>query len=229
MPRNGRCVEPDLAYHVTQRGSNKQRVFYCSTDYKRYLKLLAAEFADAEARVLGYCLMTNHIHMVVVPKRPDSLAVLFQRVHGRYAQCLNISRGRSGHLWQQRYFSCPLSESHLWWALRYVERNPCRAQLVGRPEEYRWSSAAAHLAEEPNRAAELGGQFLDLDFWNQKGGAENWRELLAGVDEPEKAYLLRRCTYAGRPFGDEEFLKQFEARFQRVWRRWGFEAKAHGA
>jgi putative transposase len=226
MPRNARCVLPDLAYHVTQRGSNKQRVFHCIADYKRYLHLVAAELADAGASVLAYCLMTNHVHLVVVPKQPDSLAVLFRRVHGRYAQYLNISRGQSGHLWQQRYFSCPLSESHLWSALSYVEQNPCRAQIVARPEEYRWSSAAAHLTDDTATAAKLANKVLDLNFWSQHGSAQRWRDLLR-IDEPlDRVTLLRRCTFAGRPFGDEEFLKQLESRFQRAWRRWGFETKA---
>ena len=124
MPSNARCVEPGLAYHVLRQ--------HC---------------VDAEVRVLAYCLMSNHVHLVVVPGRADSLAVLFRRVHGRYAQYLNIRRQRSGHLWQSRFFSCALSESHLWVALRYVEQNPCRACIAGTPGEYRWSSAGAHLRE----------------------------------------------------------------------------------
>jgi putative transposase len=188
---------------------------------------LATELADADARVLAYCLMTNHVHLVVVPKNADSLAILFRRVHGRYSQYLNVSRGQSGHLWQQRYFSCPMSESHLWSAIRYVEQNPCRAQIVGTAEEYRWSSAAAHLADDA--AAKLSGNLLDLGFWAEHGGAQRWREILSSPEQPDRLTLLRRCTYAGRPFGNEEFVKQLEERFNRVWRRWGFEAKAQGA
>jgi len=123
MPSNARCVEPGLAYHVLRQ--------HC---------------VDAEVRVLAYCLMSNHVHLVVVPGRADSLAVLFRRVHGRYAQYLNIRRQRSGHLWQSRFFSCALSESHLWVALRYVEQNPCRACIAGTPGEYRWSSYSANCS-----------------------------------------------------------------------------------
>jgi putative transposase len=74
--------------------------------------------------------MTNHIHAVVTPRRGDSLAVLFRRVHGRYAQYLNARMGRSGHLWQARFYSCPLAAGHLDTALRYVECNPPRARLA---------------------------------------------------------------------------------------------------
>ncbi len=225
MPRNARCVEPGLAYHVTQRGSNRQRVFFCASDYRMYLSLVRGELEDAGVRVLAYCLMTNHVHWVVVAGRADSLAVLFRRVHGRYAQYLNTRRHRSGHLWQQRYFSCPLSDSHLWIALRYVEQNPCRAMMVRFPEEYRWSSAAPHLSGSPDR-----GGILDWEYWKRSGGMETWRAMHATADDsPERVMLLRRCTYAGRPFGEEEFVERLETRFQRLWRRWGFEKSAAGA
>ena len=114
---------------------------------KIYLSLVARHLQDTGVKVLAYCLMSNHVHWVVVPERADSLAVLFRRVHGAYAQAVNAGLGRSGHLWQNRFYSCPLSGSRLWVALRYVEANPVRAGLVGRAEEYRWSSAAAHLGE----------------------------------------------------------------------------------
>ena len=94
--------------------------------------------------------MTNPVHLVVVPEREDSLAVLFRRVHGRYAQYLNARRQRSGHLWQNRFFSCPLSSRHLSTALRYVERNPLRAGLASQPGEYEWSSTRAHpMGQDP--------------------------------------------------------------------------------
>ncbi|HEV2199900.1 MAG TPA: transposase [Bryobacteraceae bacterium] len=224
MPRNARCVEAGLAYHVTQRGSNRQRVFYCASDYRMYLSLLREQLDDAGARVLAYCLMSNHVHLVVVPERADSLAVLFRRVHGRYSQYLNTRRRRSGHLWQQRYFSCPLSASHLWIALRYVEQNPCRAHLVAAAADYQWSSARAHLGLGADKT-----KLLDHDFWKRAGGLETWREMHDASDAPDRVLLLRRCTYAGRPFGDEEFVGRLEERFQRNWRRWGFEKLAAGA
>ena len=224
MPRNARCVEPGLPYHVTQRGTNRQRVFFSPTDYKMYLSLLGEQLKDSECRVLAYCLMTNHVHLVVVPARADSLAVLFRRVHGRYSQYLNTRRHRTGHLWQQRYFSCPLSESHHWIAVRYVEQNPCRAHMVKTAAEYRWSSAAAHLGESEDRSG-----VLDMAFWARAGGAETWGEMHRSEDGAEQITLLRRCTYSGRPFGGEEFVARMETQFQRSWRRWGFEKLATSA
>jgi putative transposase len=114
--------------------------------------------AEAGLRMLAYCLMPNHVHLVVVPERMDSLGVVFRRVHGRYAQYLNVRRGRSGHLWQNRFFSCALDGNHLSVALRYVERNPVRAGLVAEAESYTWSSARAHLTGKRNA-------LLDWQFW----------------------------------------------------------------
>jgi len=83
---HARCVESGLAYHVTPRGSNRQKVFFSVGDRKMYLSLLRQQAAEAEVRVLAYALMSNHVHLVEVPERDDSLAVLFRRLHGRYAR-----------------------------------------------------------------------------------------------------------------------------------------------
>ena len=218
MPRNARCILPGTAYHITQRGSGHRPTFFTSQDRRVYLDLVRTNLADTGLHLLSYCLMSNHVHLVAQPDAADSLAVLFRRVHGRYAQYLNARRRRSGHLWQNRFFSCPLaSDAHLWTALRYVERNPVRAGLADRPEAYPWSSARAHLTGQD------GEQLLDLHFWREAGGTAAWRDLLGLAEEPGQVRLLRRCTYAGRPFGDEAFLAEWEDRFQRKWRRWAYE------
>ena len=214
MPRNARCVAGGLTYHVTQRGTDGQKVFFTQADRKMYLSLVKANLLDAGVDVLAYCLMTNHVHFVVTADRDDSLAVLFRRVHGRYAQFLNLRRGRSGHLWQSRFYSCPLAGSHLWMALRYVERNPCRAGIVSKPEEYRWSSAAAHLSGKRDEAG-----ILDVGYWVRSGGIETWAEMHNTAEVESEVARLRACTYGGRPFGGEDFVEEMETRFQRVWRK----------
>lgn len=209
---------PDQAYHLTQRGTNRQRVFFTDTDRSSYLRLMASNLGDAGVRLLGWCLMRNHVHFVAVPAHEDSLAVLMRRVNGRFAQMVNARLGRSGHLWQNRYFSCALSPSHLRRALVYVERNPVRAGLVESPEQYKWSSAAVHLGLVKDRYS-----LLDNEFWEQNGGAAGWKALLGAEESVCELRLLRRCTYAGRPYGEEEYVALMEARFGREWRRWGFE------
>lgn len=214
MPRNPRCVLPGVAYHVTQRGVDRADVFFSQADRETYLRLVEDHRADADARILAWCLMTNHVHWVLVPQREDSLAVLFRRVHGRYAQYLNARRGRTGHLWQNRFFSCPVAAATLEIAVRYVEWNPVRAALVERPEAYRWSSAAAHLRGPEAERIHL----LDWSYWHERGGAEAWQRSLDGLEDPRETRRLKRATYAGAPFGPAEFVASMEHQFGRQWR-----------
>jgi len=155
--------------------------------------------------------MSNHVHLVAVPTKEDSLSILFRRLHGRYAQYYNAHRGRSGHLWQNRFFGCMLSPTHLWSALVYVERNPVRARIVEQAADYPWSSAAAHLANK-----DLSG-ILDMEWWKRER-PRNWAELV-GADQNDADSALRSCTYAGKPFGDENFVSKMAEKFGRYWNR----------
>ena len=155
--------------------------FSTEEDHQTYLRLLRDNLTDSEVRLLGWCMMTNHVHLIAIPGREDSLAVLLRRVHGRYAQYYNARSGRTGHLWQNRFFACGLSTSHLWKALAYVDRNPVRAGLVTRVSEYRWSSATAHLAE----ADEF--QLLDMQWWGASGLQTEWSNFLDCEDSDEVA------------------------------------------
>ena len=213
MPRNARCVLPEIPYHVTQRGTDRQRVFFLNSDREMYLHLLSRNLIAARVRLLAYALMSNHIHAIVIPERADSLAVLFRRVHGRYAQFVNTRRGRSGHLWQGRFYSCPLDGAHLATALRYVEQNPCRAGIVERAEHYRWSSAAVLSGQRRDEF-----NVLDSNFWERAGGAVTWAEMNAAPLAEEQIERLRQCTYGGRPFGADEFVARMEQEFGRLWR-----------
>ena len=118
MPRRARIVVPGVAHHVTPRGTNRQIVFYSRRDRQVYLDLLQENARLGGLRILAYCWLLNHIHLVAVPEERDSLALTLPRTHGRYAQYFNARRVRSGHPWQNRFFSCPLEATHLWTALR---------------------------------------------------------------------------------------------------------------
>jgi len=209
MPRRGRCVVPGIACHVTQRGVDRRETFSADEDRLTYLRLMRENVADAQARILGWCLMSNHVHLVAVPEQESSLSILFRRLHGRYAQYYNARWGRTGHLWQNRFFACVLGPSHLWAALAYVERNPVRAGIVQEAAEYRWSSAAAHITGEDKDSV------LDMQWWRQEGPG-NWSAILR-LDDEANAVALRRCTYAGRPFGSDDLVAQLGERFGRKW------------
>ena len=203
MGRAARVVLPGCAHHVTQRGNHQQDVFFCDTDRDLYVALLRDQANKAGLRILGYCLMTNHIHLVTTPERPNSLAAGLGRVHNDYARWLHVRQGRTGHLWQNRFFSCPLSESHLAEVLRYVELNPVRAKLVRQARDWEWSSARARIeGEDPKQLIAR----VDL---NPSGTA--WNQVLEqGWKAAEFEMRLREATRAGRPFGDDAFLERAE-------------------
>ena len=206
MPRTARVVAVGAPHHVTQRGNNRQQVFFSNAQRRYYLALLGDEADRHRLRILGYCLMPIHIHAVVVPERQDSMAKGFGRAHNAYARYLNKLRSRSGHLWQNRFYSTPLQTAHLIRALRYVDRNPVRAGLVERATEYDWSSARAHV-EGRDPAA-----LVDPTLWREIVPLEDWGDVLAeppGADE-EWRQRLRTATYAGKPLGAREFVKRLE-------------------
>ncbi|MCP5092893.1 MAG: transposase, partial [Gammaproteobacteria bacterium] len=169
MPRIARIVIPNCPHHVTQRGNNHQDVFFVDDDQVTYLGLLKDESERYGVRVDGYCLMTNHIHLIVTPESEDSLAKAFGRTHFRYTQYINRFHKRSGHLWQNRFYSCALDDDHFWAALAYVEQNPVRARMVRRPWRYDWSSAAAHCG-----LAKDSSELLGLAAWQKLSPGDNW-------------------------------------------------------
>jgi putative transposase len=155
--------------------------------------------------------MSNHLHLVAVPEKEDSLSILLRRVHGRYTQYYYARTGRSGHLWQNRFFACMLGATHVWAALCYVERNPVRAGIVQRAAEYPWSSALAHQCDLDSRG------LLDMEWWKRER-PKDWKELVDREEVPADV-ALRGCTYAGKPFGNQAFVSEIAERFGRYWNR----------
>ena len=186
MPRQARVVIPGLPHHITQWGNNREDVFFVDGDRVAYLGLLREQCEKHGVRVLGYCLMTNHIHLVATPAQEDSLNLAVGRTHFIYTQYINRLHGRSGHLWQGRFHSCPMDDAYAVTAMRYVERNPIRAKKTRVPWTYRWSSAAAHTGRSD--AAHL----LDLEAWNDLVPDVNWEEMLTALQR--HARLVRSHT-----------------------------------
>ena len=144
MPRLSRAVFAGVPHHITQRGNRRDDVFFTDEDRLVYLEWLQSYCQEHDVDVLAYCLMTNHIHLVLVPHTEDGLQRVLKPLHMRYAQRINRAKGWKGHLWQGRFFSSPLDDAYLMAAIRYVERNPIRVGLADKAEDYCWSSAAAH-------------------------------------------------------------------------------------
>ena len=198
-------VIAEVAHHVTQRGNGRQ--FLLATDSERlvYLDLLRQAVHLHSITILGYCLMSNHVHLVAIPHEADALALALKATHGRYAAYWNAAHTTSGHAWQGRFYSCPMDEGHLWQALRYAERNPVRAGMVADAVDWPWSSAAAHCgAADPDAALAMGE-------WARRWTAATWRQYLKEGETETELRSLRRSTYTGRPLGSEAFIKRMES------------------
>lgn len=209
MPRLARIAVVNVAHHVTQRGNGRQFILANDDERTVYLNLLFKYVELCELSLLGYCLMSNHVHLLVVPHKVDSLARALRQTHGRYASYWNASHLSSGHVWQGRFYSCPLDEAHLWMALRYVELNPVRAALVSRAELWLWSSAGVHCSDARESVE------LELSAWKRRWSKESWKEYLAiGETQGENA-AIRQYTHTGRPLGAESFVRSLEDTTQR--------------
>jgi putative transposase len=193
MPRSARIVVPDLPHHITQRGNRRQPIFFSDQDRRRYLDMLAAACTVHATKCLAWCLMENHVHLILVPATLDGLRATLASAHTRYAQRVNYGQGASGHLFQGRYSSYPMDESHLMVAVRYVENNPVKAGLVAQAEDWRWSSARAHI---------LGGSdgLTDVDAIGRH--VPNWRAYLQeGLEAADRDEAMEAAIRSGRPMG----------------------------
>jgi putative transposase len=187
---------------VTQRGNFQQETFLSEEDRERYIEWLAGYAKAFGTQFWAWCLMTNHVHFVAVPKREDSLARTFHGTHQRYSLYLNKRMKRCGHLWQGRFFSCPLDESHAYLAVRYVERNPVRAGLVAEAEEYAWSSARGHVYRCADALVTAGNPF--------ERSIPDWKAYLSEGESDERRAALKRATLTGRPMGSDRFVERME-------------------
>jgi putative transposase len=205
MSRMARAVLVGVAHHLTQRGLDRKQVFTNETDYEVYLDLIRSNSKLFGTELLGYCLMPNHVHWVVAPQKAESLSRTFGEAHGRYAAYANAKLTRCGHFWQNRFYSCPLDQAHLWAAMRYVERNPVRARMVDQASVFRWSSAAAHAGfiSRPN--------WLDAEPMQSTYTPEEWEVYLKSDNMLEAEVELRKNTYTGRPTGSREFVDWAES------------------
>jgi len=204
MVRLPRVVVVDVPHHITQRGNARQAIFTTDADRLAYLELLRQHCELSSLSLLGYCLMSNHVHLIAVPRTEQALAQALQHTHGRYAAYWNARQSSSGHVWQGRFYSCPLDASHLWTALRYVELNPVRASMVPSASEWRWSSAAAHCD------VAVAAPWLELELWNKRWTAQEWSTYLAAGESGAELALLRQFTHTGRPLGTPEFVASLE-------------------
>lgn len=173
-------------------------------DRRVYLELLQEQAQKYGLEILAYCLMTNHVHLVAIPHAQEALAQAIGGTHFRYTQYINRFHGRSGHLWQGRFYSCALDGRHLWPAIQYVELNPVRTKLCRRAWQYPWSSAALHTDEKAQ------SELLNLPRWYRQISGAAWRKELAEGLTDEEVAQIRLRTHTGRPLGSDRFLAKLE-------------------
>lgn len=202
MPRVARFVLPGVPHHVTQRANRRQQVFFSEADYRFYLKLLRTGCHAAGTAVWAWCLMPNHVHLVLVPAVTDGLRAALAGVHWRYANHVNGREDWRGHLWQSRFASFPMDEAYLHACVRYVELNPVRAGLVARPEDWPWSSARAHLGRSLDGLTEVAPMLERIDDWPAY--------LDLGLADAERA-AIRTAERTCRPLGGQAFLDRIAA------------------
>lgn len=197
MPRMARLVVPGYPHHVTQRGARKQKTFFREQDYEKYIEIMAAIKRKLEVAIWAYCLMPNHVHLIVVPNRHNGLAQLFGQSHRTYALEINRRDGWQGHLWQERYHSFVMDEEHLLAAVRYVETNPVRAGLCSDPSQWKWSSYHAHLSRKDDLLVEVGPMQERI---------VDWKKFVAIPTPGAELESLRKHSKSGRPIGDPGFV-----------------------
>jgi len=201
MARISRVMAPGFPHHVTQRGNRRQQTFFKNEDYEIYIGLMAEWCARFDVLIWAYCLMPNHVHLIAVPSSMDGLRRAIGEAHRRYTRHVNFREGWRGHLWQGRFASYVMDEPYALAAARYVEMNPVRAGLVKRPQDYPWSSAAAHIS---------GTEDALLTVSPLRKMKKNWERFLLQSTDGETAVLIKQHDRTGRPVGSKNFLEKLE-------------------
>ena len=205
MPRIARSVFAEIPHHIIQRGNRGEDVFFKNGDRYEYLKKLKEYAKKHNVKILAYCLMSNHIHLIAIPKNKEGLQRVLKPVHMRYAQFINRQHLWSGHLWQGRFFSSPLDEAYLWFCVRYIERNPVRAKIVEKAEDYPWSSASAHCGLKKDNLLST-----NTHYWKIFNDIQDWSAWLKEEDEDENLIITRRNIQKNLPCGSDNFIEKLE-------------------
>ncbi len=202
MPRIRRIIFPSAPHHIIQRGNRNQNVFFTDDDKQLYLEILNHKSRLERVKIWCYCLMDNHVHIIAVPEDAASLRRAISETHKKYTLLINIRNNWKGHLWQGRFISYPMDETYLYRCMRYIERNPVRAGLVAQPEDYRWSSARAHVLNIEDDILSP----IPLAY-----SVEDWKGYLSEMECEHDLKVFRKSNGSGAPLGSETFIKRLEA------------------
>ena len=216
MPRSARIVITGYPHHVIQRGHNRQAVFVADEDYLYYLDNLREWKVELGCKVYAYCLMTNHVHLIVDPGEDEgNLAKLMKRVAGRQTRYVNKLEKRTGSLWEGRYKSSTISTNeYLLACCRYVELNPVRAGIVADPIDYRWSSYGSKAGNKKEDWLDFDPCYLGL-AGNQKKRSERYVEWVKGTVPEGEWELIRQSLQRGQLTGSTRFVEEIEHKIEK--------------
>jgi len=201
MPRTARAVAIGYPHHITQRGNNRDKVFSDDADHVAYLDALTHYSQVYQLDIWAYCLMPNHIHLLAVPQTPEGLARGIGMTNLKFSRYFNRRHFRSGHIWQNRFYSCIVdTDTHLWAVARYIENNPVKAGLAETAFDYRWSSIHHHFGEKEEA-------LLKSSHWLDQNDREDYRQFLSENDD-RMTKTISQATTSGRALcGDETLVK----------------------
>lgn len=209
MPRIGRVVAPNMPHHVVQRGHNRNVVFVDDGDYSYYLDTLGNCSRQLQVKVYAWCLMTNHVHLLLDPGDDiKSIGLLMKRLAGRQTRFVNKQENRTGSLWDGRYkMSIVDSDEYFLECCRYIELNPVKAKMVKRPADYRWSSYRENAGLSPSVIVDLHGftNLCDISF-------EGYQEYVAENTPSHEAMFISQRLESNRLTGGSRFVKEIERR-----------------
>jgi putative transposase len=208
MPRRPRAHLPEVPLHVVQRGHNRAACFFADEDFHCYRHWLGQALADGDCALHAYVLMTNHVHLLLTPRRPQSVPRLMMSLGRRYVQYVNRSYRRTGTLWDSRYKSSLVqAETYLLACQRYIELNPVRAAMVNDPADYRWSSYRANGLGTADSLITPHPLFLALDAEPTARQAA-YRALFRAELDAAAIDHIRLAAHQSQPLGDHRFEAQ---------------------
>jgi REP-associated tyrosine transposase len=213
MPRRARILLANTPHHIVQRGHNRETVFVERDDYLYYLDTLKEWKQELEVNVYGYCLMTNHVHLILDPRdEPANIGKLMKRLAGRQTRYVNYQEKRSGSLWEGRYKSSPIeTDSYLLACHRYVERNPVKAGMVEDVADYEWSSYRQHVGLEDDIWIDSDPAYKGLSN-NAEARMIHYKNYVSQSGSESETHLIKSALQRGQLTGGNRFIEDVEKR-----------------
>ena len=210
MPRKPRMYLPDIPAHVVQRGNNRDACFFCDDDYQYYLEVLGQGLRRYDVHLHAYCLMTNHVHLLMTPEDEDGISRVMQHIGRLYVQYVNKTYRRSGTLWEGRHKASLVdADNYLLKCYRYIEMNPVNAGMVSTPDAYRWSSYRHHAWGKANSL--VNDHVLYKELANSPESRQYlYRELFKTQIPESDIHVINESLSFNYPLGNERFRAQIE-------------------